>query len=33
MALDQIDGMEINEAFAAMPLVSAKILADGDAKK
>jgi len=32
-SLDQIDLIEVNEAFAAMPLVSAKILADGDAKK
>src|SRR4030065_2144570 len=31
--LDQIDLIEVNEAFAAMPLVSAKILADGDAEK
>jgi acetyl-CoA C-acetyltransferase len=31
--LDQIDLIEINEAFAAMPLVSAKILADGDSEK
>lgn len=28
--LDQIDLIEINEAFAAMPLVSTKILAEGD---
>jgi acetyl-CoA C-acetyltransferase len=28
--LSQIDLIEINEAFAAMPLVSTKILADGD---
>jgi acetyl-CoA C-acetyltransferase len=33
ISLDQIDLIEINEAFAAMPLVSAKILADGDLKK
>ncbi len=33
MALDQIDLIEINEAFAAMPLVSTKILADGDLEK
>src|SRR4030042_3526041 len=33
ITLDQIDLIEINEAFAAMPLVSAKILADGDSKK
>jgi acetyl-CoA C-acetyltransferase len=31
--LDQIDLIEINEAFAAMPLVSAKILADGNSDK
>lgn len=31
--LDQIDLLEINEAFAAMPLVSAKILADGNSMK
>ncbi len=30
LRLDQIDLIEINEAFAAMPLVSTKILADGD---
>ena len=33
ITLDQIDLIEINEAFAAMPLVSAKILADGDSAK
>ncbi len=33
IGLDQIDLIEINEAFAAMPLVSAKILADGDLEK
>lgn len=33
MDLAQIDLIEINEAFAAMPLVSAKILADGDNDK
>jgi acetyl-CoA C-acetyltransferase len=33
ITLDQIGLIEINEAFAAMPLVSAKILADGDSKK
>jgi acetyl-CoA C-acetyltransferase len=33
VSLDQIDLIEINEAFAAMPLVSAKILANGDTKK
>jgi acetyl-CoA C-acetyltransferase len=31
--LDQVDLIEINEAFAAMPLVSAKILADGDSER
>ncbi|MGB6067686.1 MAG: thiolase family protein [Desulfomonilaceae bacterium] len=30
LKVDQIDLIEINEAFAAMPLVSTKILADGD---
>ncbi len=30
LTLDQIDLIEINEAFAAMPLVSAKILSNGD---
>ncbi|HAA03261.1 MAG TPA: acetyl-CoA C-acyltransferase, partial [Syntrophobacteraceae bacterium] len=30
LTVDQIDLIEINEAFAAMPLVSTKILADGD---
>lgn len=30
---DQIDLIEINEAFAAMPLVSSKILAEGDSEK
>ena len=33
IGLDQIDLIEINEAFAAMPLVSAKILAEGDSEK
>jgi acetyl-CoA C-acetyltransferase len=33
MDLDQIDLIEINEAFAAMPLVSTRILADGDSGK
>jgi acetyl-CoA C-acetyltransferase len=33
ITLDQIDLIEINEAFAAMPLVSIKILAGGDSKK
>src|SRR3989304_2900728 len=33
ISLGQIDLIEINEAFAAMPLVSTKILADGDSKK
>lgn len=31
--LDRMDLIEINEAFAAMPLVSAKILTDGDMVK
>jgi acetyl-CoA C-acetyltransferase len=31
--LDQLDVIEINEAFAAMPLVSTKMLADGDEAK
>ncbi len=31
--LDEIDLIEINEAFAAMPLVSSKILAGGDPEK
>jgi len=30
MTLEDLDLLEINEAFAAMPLVSTKILADGD---
>jgi len=33
LSLDDMDLIEINEAFAAMPLVSTKILADGDEKK
>ncbi|HMK52703.1 MAG TPA: thiolase family protein [Thermodesulfobacteriota bacterium] len=33
VTLDQVDLIEVNEAFAAMPLVSAKILADGDPEK
>jgi len=33
MNLDQIDLIEVNEAFAAMPLVSAKILSNGDPEK
>ncbi len=33
MSLDDIDLIEINEAFAAMPLVSTKILADGDTRR
>jgi acetyl-CoA C-acetyltransferase len=33
VSLDQIDLIEINEAFAAMPLVSAKILSDGNSEK
>ncbi len=33
VSLSQIDLIEVNEAFAAMPLVSAKILSDGDPEK
>jgi acetyl-CoA C-acetyltransferase len=33
ITLDQVSLIEVNEAFAAMPLVSAKILADGDPEK
>jgi acetyl-CoA C-acetyltransferase len=33
MTLDDVDLIEINEAFAAVPLVSTKILADKDDKK
>lgn len=33
VTLDSMDLIEINEAFAAMPLVSSKILADGDENK
>lgn len=33
LSIDQIDLIEINEAFAAMPLVSAKILSGGDPEK
>ncbi len=33
MTLDEMDLIEINEAFAAMPLVSSKILAGGDENK
>jgi acetyl-CoA C-acetyltransferase len=33
LKLDQLDLIEINEAFAAMPLVSTKILSDGDESK
>jgi acetyl-CoA C-acetyltransferase len=33
VTLDQVDLIEVNEAFAAMPLVSAKILSDGDPEK
>jgi acetyl-CoA C-acetyltransferase len=33
IGIDQIDLIEVNEAFAAMPLVSAKILANGDPEK
>jgi len=32
MTIDQMDLIEINEAFAAMPLVSTKLLAGGDEK-
>lgn len=31
--LDRVDLIEVNEAFAAMPLVSAKVLANGDPEK
>ena len=31
--MDQMDLIEINEAFAAIPLVSTKLLAKGDEKK
>jgi len=33
MTIDDMDLIEINEAFAAMPLVSTKILADGDEQR
>lgn len=33
LSLDQMDMIEINEAFAAMPLVSTKLLAKGNEKK
>ncbi|MEW6663648.1 MAG: thiolase family protein [Thermodesulfobacteriota bacterium] len=33
MTVDDVDLFEINEAFAAVPLVSSKILADGDEMK
>jgi acetyl-CoA C-acetyltransferase len=33
IAIDDIDLIEINEAFAAMPLVSTKILANNDPQK
>jgi acetyl-CoA C-acetyltransferase len=33
LSLDQMNLIEINEAFAAMPLVSTKLLAQGDEKK
>ncbi len=33
LTIDDTDVIEINEAFAAVPLVSTKILADGDATK
>lgn len=33
LTIDDMDLMEINEAFAAMPLIGTRILADGDEKK
>ena len=33
VALDELDLIEINEAFAAMPLVATKLLAEGDPEK
>lgn len=33
LSVDQVNIIEVNEAFAAMPLVSAKVLANGDEKK
>ena len=33
LKLEDMDLIEINEAFAAMPLVSTKVLADGDQDK
>ena len=33
LTLDDMDRIEINEAFAAMPLVATKILSDGDKEK
>jgi len=33
LSIDKMDIIEINEAFAAMPLVSTKLLAKGDEKK
>jgi len=33
MTIDRIDLFEINEAYAAVPLVSSKILGDGDEVK
>jgi len=33
LTIDDIDLIEINEAFAAMPLIATRILADGDDKK
>jgi acetyl-CoA C-acetyltransferase len=33
MTIEQMDVVEINEAFAAMPLVSTKILGDNDPAK
>jgi acetyl-CoA C-acetyltransferase len=33
MTVDDMDLIEINEAFAAMPLIGTRILAEGDEKK
>jgi acetyl-CoA C-acetyltransferase len=33
MTIDQIDLIEINEAFAVMPLVSTLVMANGDKAK
>ena len=33
MTIDDIDLIQVNEAFAAMPLIATRILADGDEKK